>query len=96
MHPKDALAPYTVQGRAPVVDKRQIAQPSSTVSAGGWTSSGANLYAPLDELWATEGDDTDYITSGASPSNDVAKLQLGVLTTPEPGPVMIYVRGKFL
>jgi hypothetical protein len=48
-------------------------RPNADVSAGSWTSTGANLFSVLDE---TVTDDADKITSAATPTNDVAEVAL--------------------
>lgn len=58
----------------------QFARPTSDISAGGWTpSTGADLYAMLDE---TVADDADYIQSATTPTNDTAELALSSVTDP--------------
>lgn len=51
----------------------------------------APLYPQVDE---TSASDTDFIQSADAPSNDVAKLQLTSLSTPDTGDVTLRVRSK--
>jgi len=72
----------------------QFARPVSDVAVGGWTaSSGTDRYAMVDEATA---DDADYITSGATPSNDECVLALGAISTPAAGTVTLRVRMKYV
>ena len=72
----------------------QYARPiSPDLAAGSWTpSTGVLLYPMLDEEIA---DDNDYIRSGASPTDDTAKLTLTPLEWPEAGTVTLRIRGKW-
>lgn len=75
-----------------VVPASQFARPASDVANGAWApSTGTDLFAMLDE---TAAEDTDYIRSGASPSNDTAKLQLTDLDPPDAGDVILRVRHR--
>lgn len=72
----------------------QIARPDVDINDGGWTpSAGADLFATVDE---TSANDTDYMRSGASPSNDEAEIGLSDVTTPEAGDVTLRVRAKLV
>lgn len=72
----------------------QFARPVSDVSVGGWTaSSGTDRFAMVDEEAAS---DADYITSGATPSNDECVLALGAISTPAAGTVTLRVRMKYV
>jgi hypothetical protein len=65
--------------------------PNADVSAGGWTSTGPDLYSVLDEAVA---DDADRITSAATPTNDVAEVQLLDPLTVDAGTVTIFIRAR--
>ena len=64
-------------------------RPNADVAAGNWTSTGANLHSVLDEAAA---DDGDKITSGATPTDDVAEVHLQDPATIEVGDAIIKVR----
>jgi hypothetical protein len=68
-------------------------RPDSDISAGTWTSSGANFFSVLDEVVA---DDLDFITSAATPTNDVAEVGLMDPATNTAGTTSIHVRVKKL
>jgi hypothetical protein len=66
--------------------------PVATISAGGWTSTGANLWSVLDEAVT---DDADFMQSATSPVNDVAELDLQDLSAVgSQGTTTIVVRVK--
>jgi hypothetical protein len=73
----------------------QFARPSSDISAGTWEKTpvpvGADLYGKVNE---TTADDTGFIYSAESPSNDTATLGLSTINTPESGSVTIRVRAS--
>jgi hypothetical protein len=72
----------------------QFARPVSDVSVGNWTAStGTDRFAMVDEEAAS---DADYITSGATPSNDECVLALGAISTPAAGTVTLRVRMKYV
>jgi hypothetical protein len=68
-------------------------RPDSDISAGTWTSSGANFFSVLDESVA---DDLDFVTSAATPTNDVAEVGLMDPATNTAGTTSIHVRVKKL
>ena len=73
---------------------RQWARPASDVAAGSWTpSSGASLYAMIDEEMAS---DVDYIRSSTAPSNDACTVALTEISDPTTGTVTIWIRGRFV
>ena len=58
----------------------QYARPASDIAAGGWLpSTGANLYAMLDEVAA---DDADYVYSPANPTTEQFEVKLSLVTDP--------------
>lgn len=74
-----ALGSIVAQTFAPLVNP-QYARPSADVSDGGWTpSTGADLYAVIDEAAR---DDGDYIQSATNPSNDTCTIKLATITLP--------------
>lgn len=74
-----ALGSIVAQTFAPLVNP-QYARPSADVSDGGWTpSTGADLYAVIDEA---SRDDGDYIQSATNPSNDTCTIKLAPITLP--------------
>ncbi len=74
-----ALGSIVAQTFAPLVNP-QYARPSADVSDGGWTpSTGADLYAVIDEA---SRDDGDYIQSATNPSNDTCTIKLATITLP--------------
>jgi hypothetical protein len=73
-----------------------FARPSSDVAGGNWLNeadSGTNLYASIDEETAN---DTDYIISGATPTDDACTIKLSNVTTPQSGTVTMRVRAKWM
>jgi len=82
------VMPYTVV-YSPVPNIQLI--PDSDVSAGTWTSTGANLFSVLDEAVT---DDADKITSVTTPSNAVAEVGLINPATTTAGTTTIVVRVK--
>jgi hypothetical protein len=76
---------------APVVV--QIAVPTSDLAIGGWTTESggtANLFASIDDNPIAN--DSDYIRSSATPTNDTARFTLTPLEIPDTGPVTLVVR----
>jgi hypothetical protein len=65
--------------------------PNADVSAGSWTSTGANFFSVLDEVTT---DDADKITSAAVPTNDVAEVALQDPATNAAGVTTIRLRVK--
>jgi hypothetical protein len=74
----------------------QFARPASDVADGNWLNqvgSGTNLYASIDEETAS---DTDYVVSGATPTDDTMTVGLGSLSVPGDGTVTMRIRAKYL
>lgn len=74
----------------------QFSRPSSDVADGNWlneASSATNLYASIDEETAS---DTDYIVSGATPTNDTCTVGLSTISTPAAGTITMRIRAKYL
>lgn len=74
----------------------QFARPSSDVADGNWlneASSNTNLYESINETTAS---DTDYIRSGATPSNDTCTVGLSSIIAPTSGTVTLRVRAKYV
>lgn len=69
----------TLTGLAALVNP-QFARPSADATDGAWTpSTGADLYAVLDEAVADTG---DYIESAANPSGDSCTIKLATISDP--------------
>ena len=87
--------PYDI-GAFEYLSTAQYARPNSDVADGNWlnqASSNVNLYASIDEETAN---DTDYIRSGSSPSDDTCTVGLSSISTPAAGTVTMRVRARFL
>jgi hypothetical protein len=72
----------------------QWGRPSADVSDGNWTTSSGSgsLASHINEGGAPN--DSNYIRSGASPSNDEAVVSLNPIDTPQAGTVTIRIRVK--
>ncbi len=78
-----------------ITTSAQYGYPVADIAAGGWTpSTGVDLYAMVDEH--DTADDGDYISSGATPVNDLAMLQLTPLSPPATGTVTLHVRTRWV
>lgn len=87
---------YCLAVQVEPVASGQFARPSSDVADGGWTNqadSNTNLYASIDEVTAS---DTDYIKSGATPTDDAVTIGLSSVTYPTAGTVVMRVRAAWL
>jgi hypothetical protein len=76
----------------------QFARPSSDVADGNWKNSEAvpdnvDLFEYINEETAS---DTDYIVSGAAPTDDTCTVGLSPITTPQAGTVTMRIRAAWL
>lgn len=92
----DTVSLWCVGADSRAAASGQFARPSSDVADGNWlneASSNTNLYASIDE---TSYSDSDYIRSGASPSNDTCTVGLSSISTPDTGTVTMRIRARFV